>query len=382
MSAPAARLDNTQTVNPLLPGDLRERRFDLRDDLRRVSTHRRLQRCGRVRVQPAVGMRLTAGIAGFVGLETCGSVWVCPVCSARIMMRRGLELAAGIDWWMTTAGGRLLFPTLTARHHAGHSLPDVLDAVIHGWNRVASGRAWQRDSEALGLLGSTRALEILHNQRNGWHPHNHVLMFVGGHVDQVAAAKFERGMVERWSRALERKGFDSLPVGQRVELITKETAGSALARYLVKSPEGKRTKGEALGYEMTAAQSKSGRSVGRTQWQLAASAVGGDSADRLRWNNFEQATFRKRQLNWSRGLREALRLGAEQSDEDIAAEVVGTEADTVGSITADGWTEMLKHPGLPATLLTVLEQKGWAQVCLVLEAFGIEHHTREALSYE
>ena len=381
MTAAGGRLDNTQTTLHGTRAELRERRFDLRDDLRSISTHRRLQRCGRVRVQPVVGMRLTAGVAGFVGLETCGSVWVCPPCSARIMLRRGLELAAGVDWWLGQ-GGRLLFPTSTVRHHAGHTLPDSLAAVIYAWSQVTSGRFWTEERDALGMLGFTRALEILHNTRNGWHPHLHSLFFVGGHVDQVAAAALEASMFRRWSSALERKGFDALLVGQKVEIITRENAGQALARYLVKAPGSKRSAGEALGYEMTASQSKSGRSVGRTHWELAESAVGGNARDRRLWNNFEQATFRKRQLSWSKGLRDALRLGAEQSDEEIAAEVLGTDADTVGAITDEGWTELCKHPGLPATLLTMLEEKGWTAVTLVLNAFGIDHHTREQLSYE
>lgn len=381
MTAAEARLDNTQTTLRSTRAELREQRFDLRDELRPISTHRRLQRCGRVRVQPAVGMRLTAGVAGYVGLETCGSVWVCPPCSARIMFKRGLELAAGVDWWLSQ-GNRLLFATSTVRHHAGHSLPDSLAAVIYAWSRVTSGEYWTAERQQLDMLGFTRALEILHNQRNGWHPHLHSLFFVGGHVGQLAAAGFESSMFRRWSKGLERKGFDALLIGQKVEVVTQETAGQALARYLVKAPDSKRTTGEALGYEMTAAQSKSGRSIGRTHWELAQSAVDGNRSDRFHWNNFEQATFRKRQLSWSKGLRAALALGAEQSDEDIAAEVFGTDADTVGSITAEGWTELLKHPGLSATLLNILEEKGWTAVTLVLNAFGIDYHTREQLSYE
>lgn len=389
MTAAGARLDNTQTTfhstqwksGRSTRAELREQRFDLRDDLRRISTHRRLQRCGRVRVQPAVGMRLTAGVAGFVGLETCGSVWVCPPCSARIMLKRGLELAAGVDGWLG-GGGRVMFGTSTARHHGGHQLPDSLAAVLYAWRAVTTGRYWTGEREELGMLGLTRALEILHNARNGWHPHLHTLLFVGGHVDQAAADQFQASTFRRFVKALQRKGFDALPVGQHMEVVTHETAGQALARYLVKAPDAKRSAGEALGYEMTAAQSKSGRSIGRTQWELAHAAVDGSSADRLLWNNFEHATFRKRQLTWSNGLRDSLRLGAEESDEAIAAEVLGTEADTVGSITGDGWTELCKHPGLAATLLTILEDKGWGAVTLALNGFGIDYHTREQLSYE
>ena len=381
MTAAGGRLDNTQTTFHSTRAGLRERRFDLREELRPISSHPRLQRCGRVRVQPAVGMRLTAGVAGFVGLETCGSVWVCPPCASRIMFKRGLELAACIDQWLGQRG-HLLFATATVRHHAGHTLPESLAAVISAWHAVTSGRYWTEERQELQMLGFTRALEVLHNTRNGWHPHLHSLFFVGSHVGESEAAVFESAMFRRWSKGLQRRGFDALAVGQRVELVTQETAGAVLGRYLVKSPDQKRSAGEALGYELTASASKSGRSIGRTQWELAQSAVDGNRSDRLHWNNFEQATFRKRQLSWSKGLRSALALAAEQTDEEIASEVLGTDADTVGSITAEGWTELCKHRYLAATLLTMLEEKGWGAVILVLNAYGIDYHTREKLSHE
>jgi len=365
---PEARLDNTQTTLRANRSDLRERRFDLRDDLRRFSAHRRLCRCGRVRTAEYVTMRLTEGVAGYSGLESCGSVWVCPVCSAKIMLKRGLELAAGVDWW-TTQGNRVLLATNTVQHHGGHKLADSLAALTYAWSRVTSGTSWVRDREALGLLGYARALEVLHNVRNGWHPHNHSLLFVSDAVGPSEAARFEAGIFGRYRTALQRKGFDALPIGQRVDLVTRDTAGDKLGPYLTKMSGADRTLGQSLGFELTGSQSKTGRSIGRTQWTLGASAAEGNLRDQRHWREFEKATHGKRQLSWSKGLRDALRLGVEQSDDAIAAEAIGTEADTVGAIT--DYAEVLKYPGLAATLLTVLEDSGWLGVRLVLNGFGI-----------
>ncbi|OLM28013.1 hypothetical protein Ae717Ps2_6863c [Pseudonocardia sp. Ae717_Ps2] len=38
------------------------------------------------------------GTAGFGGLATCGSVWACPVCSAKISARRSKDLEQLINW--------------------------------------------------------------------------------------------------------------------------------------------------------------------------------------------------------------------------------------------------------------------------------------------
>lgn len=319
-----------------------------------------------------VTVRMTDGVAGYVGLLTCGSVWVCPVCSAKIMMRRGLELAAGVDWWLTQ-GGRLLMATTTARHHAGHELPELLDAVVKAWGSVTSGKAWVRERETLGMVGYVRDLEVVHSLRNGWHPHNHSLLFVGDQVDELAAARFERQAIGRWAAALNRRGYSSLPVGQRVDLISKDSDPAILGRYLAKSPDKAFTVGQAVGYELTSTQSKSARTVGRTQWEIAQSAASGDSRDAMVWRTFEKATHGRRQLSWSRGLRDFLRIGQEESDEVIAAKVIGTEADSILSITPLGWTAVLARPGLALSLLLCLQQGGAAQFRRALEEYEIDY---------
>ena len=73
----------------------------LRHRLRRLSTLKRVRKCGYCTAGAeggGPGLRLTANpkggnIAGFSGLATCGSVWACPVCSAKIATRRAEELA-------------------------------------------------------------------------------------------------------------------------------------------------------------------------------------------------------------------------------------------------------------------------------------------------
>lgn len=353
------------------PDELRERRWDLRDNLRGVTTLKGLRGCGRTRIQPMVTVRLTGDVAGYVGLMTCGSVWTCPVCSAKIMMKRGLELAAGIDWWVSQ-DRNLLMSTTTARHNAGHDLRPLLDAVVKAWGAVTSGKLWMRDREDLALAGNVRDLEVIHG-RNGWHPHNHSVMFVGAQVDDAAAARFADRSYTRWSASLTRQGYGSLPVGQDVVLITKDSDPAVLGRYLAKSPDKAFSVGQSVGYELTSTQSKSARSVGRTQWELARSAAEGDTRDAALWRTFEKATRGRRQLSWSRGLRDLLRLGREETDEAIAGEVIGTESDSILSITAGGWVKVLARTGLALSLLLCLQQGGSAQFRRALDEYEIDY---------
>ena len=371
VTGPEGRLDNTRTVLHLSRDELREHRWELRDDLRSITTLKRVRGCGRTRVQPLITVRISDGVAGYVGLLTCGSVWACPVCSAKVMMRRGLELAAATDWWIGK-GGKLLLATTTARHHAGHDLPPLLDAVVKAWGSVTSGKSWVRDRELLGLVGHVRDLEVVHG-RNGWHPHNHSAMFVGDQVDELVAHRFEARMFDRWSASLERRGYGSLPVAQRVDLISKDTDPKVLGRYLAKSPDKAFTVGQSIGYEMTSTQSKSARTVGRTQWELARSAAAGNGRDAMLWKAFEKGTHGRRQLSWSRGLRDLVALGREESDEEIAGEVIGTEADSVLALTPVGWTAITARPGLALSLLLCLQQGGAAQFRRALDEYQIDY---------
>lgn len=369
MTASAQRLDNTPTVLRLDTAELRERRWDLLDDLRPISTSERLRGCGRRRIASTVTVRLTGGQAGYLGLLKCGRVWICPVCSARIMMERALEIAAGVDYWQQHDRS-IIFTTTTARHHAGHQLAPLLDAVVKAWSSVTSGALWMRDRETLGIAGFSRSLEVLHSARNGWHPHLHSLLFAGPDVAQADVDRLEDRLYRRWDSSLMRAGYSSLPIAQKVILLTPGTDPRTIGRYLAKSTETLST-GKALGFELTSAATKT-RSVGRTQWQLAADAAAGSTRDQNLWRVYEAATAGRRQLTWSHGLRDQLRLADELSDQEITDVEIGTAADNLVHISEQGWQTVLSHPGLPVRLLTVLQQSR-QQFLAALAHFQIDH---------
>lgn len=371
MTQPADRLDNTRTTFHSSTVDLREQRWDLRDDLRSITRSDRLRACGRTRIAPGVTVRLTNGIAGYVGLATCGSPWLCPVCAAKIAMRRGLEMAAGFDWWLNETQRPLIFPTATAQHHAGHDLAPLLDAVVKAWRTSLSGRFWMEDRDDLMIVGVIRTLEVLRSQRNGWHPHIHAVMPCGPDVTDAQVAAVGQRFFRRWSKALERAGYGSLPVAQTFDLIRPgaEDAARRVGQYLAKLPDY--SMGQSLGYELTGTQNKSGRSSGRTQWQLAESAVAGNKRDAALWREFESATYNRRQTTYSPGLRDVLRLGAEQTDEQIASEVLGTDDDAVVWISPEGWSTIYRLR-IGHTLLRVLEQS-YQQYLRALVELEIDH---------
>ncbi len=103
---------------------LREERYADREVARWLVPHERVARCLRyphplaADVQVLHGQGPQGGTARFGGLEICGSVWLCPVCAAKITERRRRELEGGVARWVERRapagrGGVVLLVTLT-----------------------------------------------------------------------------------------------------------------------------------------------------------------------------------------------------------------------------------------------------------------------------
>ncbi len=65
-------------------------------------TPERQRNCGIVPVGSQVEIRIKDGGAYYCGVETCGNVWLCPVCSPKIHHRRAEELRTALAVWEST----------------------------------------------------------------------------------------------------------------------------------------------------------------------------------------------------------------------------------------------------------------------------------------
>ena len=125
--------------------DRRAAKFQLRAGLKPITPNPTFRRCGTTPCSASgVGVRVTETSpghrrAGFSGLATCGSVWLCPVCAAKIAAGRADELSTVLGN-AKKLGYQVAMVTLTVRHKATDPLEDVWGAVSRGWNRVTSGK--------------------------------------------------------------------------------------------------------------------------------------------------------------------------------------------------------------------------------------------------
>lgn len=375
MGALSPPLDRSANNSPT-PGQRasnRERFYGLRAALWKRSTLPRVRQCGCTRrTRGGVGVRLRDGVGGFAGLVTCGSVWVCPVCSRKIAARRALEVGAVVAA-AVAEGYTVVFVTLTLRHHLGQSLAGLWDAVSRCWGHVSHGRPWDSLRASTGLVGYMRAAEVTVGA-NGWHPHTHVLLIMRGGMTDDEITQACRTIIGRWTDHAVSIGLDSpADVGQDWSRVSPNDVAT-VAEYMSKT--SKDADPTSIGLELTWTHSKAARTAfsTRSMWEVLESAVEvGEASDVALWQEWERSSKGRRALSWSRGLRERFGLGAEQSDEDVAAEELGTVEDTLVWITPAGWAELVRHRAvLIPKILNAVEGGGFVGLLDFLRTHGID----------
>lgn len=344
-------------------------RYARRGVLWNLSTLERVRKCGRTRhgVQGVALRRTAGGVVGYSGVCTCGSVWACPVCNSKIMARRALEIGGAVAGWQAR-GGACAFVTLTMRHHAGQRLDTLWDALSAAWNAATGGKQWVLDRDRFGVAGWLRVVEVTFG-RNGWHVHVHGVVFLDGASTAVDVEQLHGRLFGRWSRALRRRGLGApLPVAQDAHLVTGP-ADQRLAEYFTKSVDGS----HRLGLELTQSQTKSTRTQLGTSSTWSLLDLVELAGDLTGWEEWEQASKGRRQLTWSKGLRELLGLRREKSDEEVASEEVGSGDDDLVLITPAGWAGLCLVPAALGELLDVTQAGGLSAARAYLDARAIAY---------
>lgn len=349
-----AALENI--ANNLAPTpDYRRDRWETRGILWHESNLPRVRSCGRwaITSDGAVGVRKRDSAVGFSGLATCGSVWACPVCNAKIQATRRLEVQVAVAGFAGAA-----FGAYTLRHHKRSDLDTLWRSLSTCWEAVARDKTVRKVRSELGHVGLIRAAEVTHGA-NGWHPHLHPVHLFDRPVTEVDIIRLHAAQMGAWVRAAARLGLSTpSESAQHLHVVTGAADGD-LADYLAKTTYSSTTV-EGVGWEMTSTQTKARARAkdSRTPWEVLRSvAVVGDADDLDLWHDWEKASKGKRALTWSRGLRALAGLDVEQSDEDLAEAVVGTEEDT-GFTIAD-WSPISRNARLGADLLGIIQREGF-----------------------
>lgn len=333
--------------------------------------------CRRSARNEGAGVTLTVSAdgqqVGRKGLNRCASVWACPVCEAVIRGQRATDADTAITEHVRR-GGMVLFVTLTVRHWSNHDLEDLIRVQVREvWKGLLQGRKWARTNAGnlrnrLGVVGTIRVLEVTVGQINGWHPHLHVAVLLGGRQDP----KPKRGSGEKWDptvRSYFRPAAEDITAFEeewKAAWIAGVTAANAAFRpskrdgvdfkrvYTVKDAQaigkyiskvqGTDTKSAwSVGAELARGDVKQARGGNMKAMDILfrlAALRGGQVADELPgwgsidqltalWAEYELTTKGGQNMTWSEGVKRAYGIGTDE-DQD-AADRQAVDAEDAGA---------------------------------------------------
>lgn len=352
--------------NVLSKNARREDRFGMQRAAAELTPNLRVRHCLWTSTGVTVDLVMREADARFTGIQTCGSVWSCPCCSARISEVRRRELRHLEEWaGSPRLGLRMVMMTLTARHR-GRALGDMVDRLAKAKRRMQNRKAWQCIRQDGTLAGTVSVREATHGD-HGWHPHYHVLCLIRAESDEEAQELLEP-MRAAWLDCLRKEGLTG--TSQRAYHLQ---SGDVVSAYISKHgrDEGDRkTATDArpawgVAEEMTLARTKRGKAgVSRSPWQILRDAMAGDEASKKLWQEYALAMHGRRQQVWSDGLKAACGLIEVEDAEAAEGEEYTEEQDeTLATWSAVQWRR-IRHQR--AALLAAAERGGAEEVQRVL----------------
>lgn len=292
------------------------------------------------------------GSAFYSGLVTCGSVWACPVCAAKVQQRRRCEVSKAIDWAHEN-GLQPVMVTLTFPHCSWHKLKKLLKQQQMALQRLRAGGPWNRFEKRFGYQYLIRALEVTHGE-NGWHPHVHELWFVDGNAD---ANEMQTEIIRMWESACIRAGLIKPDNNEAFHKHSVNVKGHCSnSDYLAKQDDSRHWGADR---EIATATTKAGKEKGLHPFGLLARAAAGDRRAGRLFLTYALAMKGQRQLVWSPGLKQTVGL-REISDESLA-EQKREPADLLGMLSSEDWRKV-RLANQRAQILLAAEGGGWAAI--------------------
>lgn len=301
--------------------------------------------------------------AHYRGLMVCGSIWVCPICAAKISERRRIELEQAIGR-CTANGGAVYLVTYTISHKRYDTLSTLLQAFLAARRRMRQGRAAQAFRQQFGILGTISVREVTWSQQNGWHPHCHELVFCSSEID---IATYDEVAREQWQRCVEHEG---LSINEHGFNVTR-TNGS-VADYVAKFGREPLRDSWGAATELAKGHLKRGHDEEHFTpfamlWLIS------QGCDELKplFREYARWFKGKHQLVWSAGLRSLLLDREEELTDEELAQEEDKEVVLLGRIHRAQWDTILANDAR-GKLLEVARSGDWQQVIAFLVDIGAD----------
>lgn len=204
--------------------------------------HKRLTYCQAIAYDAEKGISLfwnnDSERASYRGFQTCGFSG-CPICQAKIAQSNEHEINQARAVCKERGYDYLMF-TPTTRHKKHNTFAEVLDYRAKVFECFRNCKPY-RKLKKLGYIGDINALETPYSDVNGWHIHNHVVMFFDKSI-QEQAEFIERKLISAWLSACEKvikkhnlNPHDLMPDPEFINVtFNKKEIDDNLGEYLVK----------------------------------------------------------------------------------------------------------------------------------------------------
>lgn len=346
---------------------------DLQHDPAKPVSFKRVRGCGSTlgSVTPAM-LTKDSGVVVQGGLAQCGSVWACPVCSAKIQARRSDEIRQGIEW-AHAHELQVQLLTLTARHDRSDRLDDLMPRMAAAYADMKRGRLYRRIAAEAGVMEDgrarmVRAVEMTHG-KHGWHVHYHILvMSEKGLPDAELRAAWVRQLVHHgFIDGEDAKAYaDATAHAMDLRTVGADAASvAAVSDYLCKDDQSvwyidgeevrlddtgeaaRRRSIEGAARELGLSNTKLGRQKNRTPFQILRDIIVADIDDDAAFARdvrliieYLLATKGKKQIFWSRGLKAEVGI-KDMSDEEIVDDEK-EESQILWGLTRPHWNALRK----------------------------------------
>ena len=236
--------------------------------------------------------------AYYDAVTACHNSKACPVCAPRIMGVRSAEIKKAVHKWLNEDRENTCYMlTVTFAHCVTDRLQDILSSF-----KIALQIFWKNGSvkrmfDTSGRVGRITATEIQYSPKNGFHPHQHILIF-------CKKTSFDIEALRRfWLSALRSAGLDGL---SKIALNLIEAR--SVENYLTK-----------ISSEMALGHLKNGRGDGESfsPLQVAFAGLTGETWAEDVFCQYYKAVRGQHFLCWSRGLKSYFGIN-DVSDEDIS----------------------------------------------------------------
>lgn len=235
--------------------------------------------------------------AAYGGLQTCKSVWACPVCAARIAVEKGQEILKALEWGKRENLAPVML-ALTASHNVGMSLAFFMGKFKGAWSMFSGHSRWRKFKKKYGIKHYIANREVTRGF-NGWHYHMHLLLFLDfGALKAAAADSLQADMEALWLECLEHHELSGIE-GIALKVSSHGNVGKTYLTKIgitISETDGK------LEYEMTSSETKKGKSV----WDILRHSYHGDEEASRLYIEFVQAMTDTNFITFSHGLADLL----------------------------------------------------------------------------